>query len=77
MLKCREVTELGSDHLDRRTSAGKRLQIQLHLIICKHCRRFLRHLDRSRQTGAAIARRLWSRDEQAADRVLASLKKPD
>lgn len=77
MLKCRDVTELGSDHLDGHTSAAKKLQVQLHLMICKHCRRFMRHLDHSRQTGAAIARRLWRGDDQAAKHIMESLKKSD
>ncbi len=77
MLKCRDVTALGSDHLDGHTSTAKKLQVQLHLKICKHCRRFVRHLNRSRQTGAAIARRLWRGDDQAAARIMESLKTPD
>jgi len=40
MLSCKEVTHLVSQGLDRRLSAGERLRMRLHFLICRGCTRF-------------------------------------
>lgn len=53
MLRCREVTEIvGTDHIVG-APWRTRLQVRLHLMICRHCRAYVRSL---RQL-AQIARR--------------------
>jgi anti-sigma factor ChrR (cupin superfamily) len=44
MLNCREVTEKASDYLEQTLSWQQRLSIRLHLLVCHHCRRYLRQL---------------------------------
>ncbi len=44
MLKCKDVSELVSQGLDRRLSWTARVQIKLHLLICKNCQHYLRQL---------------------------------
>ena len=44
MLKCREVTEQASALIDGELSWMPRLQMRLHLAMCKHCSRFVRQL---------------------------------
>lgn len=43
---CKEVCEHADDYIDVDGGAppGRRLGFRLHLLICKHCRRFLRQL---------------------------------
>ncbi|MEQ8857383.1 MAG: zf-HC2 domain-containing protein [Pseudomonadales bacterium] len=44
MLTCREVTERSTDLLEGASSALDRVRIYAHLAMCRHCRRFNRHL---------------------------------
>lgn len=51
MLRCREVTRLhASDELERATLAT-RIGVRLHLMMCRHCRRYVREL---RRIGEAV-----------------------
>ena len=54
MLRCREVTELVGADTVVRAPLRTRLRVQLHLLMCRHCRAYVRSL---RQL-AATARRL-------------------
>ncbi len=40
MISCKRATELVSHGLDERLSAGQRLRLAAHLLICSFCRRF-------------------------------------
>jgi predicted anti-sigma-YlaC factor YlaD len=40
MLSCKEATRLMSDAQDRKLGLAERLQLDLHLAICKGCRNF-------------------------------------
>ncbi|MFZ0258178.1 MAG: zf-HC2 domain-containing protein [Gammaproteobacteria bacterium] len=44
MLNCRQVTNRASDYLDEALPFWERLQMQLHLALCHHCRRYLKQL---------------------------------
>jgi anti-sigma factor RsiW len=44
MLKCRDVLAFGSAYVDGAQSPGARLALQAHLLICAHCRQYIRHL---------------------------------
>lgn len=44
MLKCREVAEESGDYIDRTMSRRRAFQTKIHLLLCGHCRRFVRHL---------------------------------
>ncbi|MFT6551780.1 MAG: putative anti-sigma-YlaC factor YlaD [Zhongshania marina] len=73
MLNCKQFTDLASDHIDLQHTGWKRVEIRLHLMICRHCRRFSRHLDRSRQTGAAIAEQLWRSDSEQSEAIFSKI----
>lgn len=49
MLKCKEVTHLLSEALDRKLALGERVPLSLHLAMCKGCRNYGRQLDLLRQ----------------------------
>jgi anti-sigma factor RsiW len=44
MMSCRELTELITEYLDGALPFGRKLQFQLHLGLCRHCRTYLRQL---------------------------------
>ena len=44
MLKCREITERASDFLDATLPWHVRLQVRLHLIMCRFCREYVRQM---------------------------------
>lgn len=44
MLSCKDVANRASDYLDNQTNTNLRWQMRLHLMMCSHCRRFMRHL---------------------------------
>lgn len=51
MLKCRDVLMLGSAHVDGTQTPGARLALRAHLLMCGHCRRYIRSL---RLTAASL-----------------------
>jgi anti-sigma factor ChrR (cupin superfamily) len=44
MLKCRDIAAHASDRLDGQLSWRQSLGYGVHLLVCGHCRQFLRHL---------------------------------
>jgi predicted anti-sigma-YlaC factor YlaD len=44
MLKCQEVTGRASDYIDGDLNILSRFRIRLHLLTCRHCRRFMRQM---------------------------------
>lgn len=59
MLSCREVTRLMASDGFQGARLLRRLELRVHLLYCRHCRRYVREL----QEIAAAARRLLL-DEQ-------------
>lgn len=53
MLNCREITERASDFLDATLPWHVRLQVRLHVMMCRYCREYIRQL-------ALVARTLRS-----------------
>ena len=41
MLSCKDITAQASDFHDKQMKGWQRLQFQLHLYMCKNCRRFM------------------------------------
>lgn len=44
MKTCKETSELLSESMDRPLTWQERWAIRLHLLMCRHCSRFKRHL---------------------------------
>ena len=44
MLTCKEASKLVSESLDRRLPLGLRVALRLHLMMCRLCSRYKRHL---------------------------------
>lgn len=71
MLTCREVTECASDYLDGNLPFGRRLAFRLHLMMCRHCRRYVDQLARTVALVRAAGRE--ATDPEAVDRIVAAL----
>jgi predicted anti-sigma-YlaC factor YlaD len=41
---CKDISDTASDYLEGPTTLLQRLQLRLHLTICKHCRRYVKQL---------------------------------
>jgi anti-sigma factor RsiW len=61
MLSCREVTERASALIDRELSWSERLQMRIHLAMCRHCSRFVSQL---RLLRAALRQRARASDAE-------------
>ena len=44
MFKCKEVTRLVSESLDRKLPLYQRIGVRIHLLMCKFCARFKKQL---------------------------------
>jgi anti-sigma factor RsiW len=44
MLNCREITERASDYVDGRLPWPARMQVRMHLFMCRFCSEYLRQL---------------------------------
>jgi len=53
MITCQQITSLVTAYLEGHLSPWNRLRFQLHLGICRHCRRYLRQM---RTTIATLGR---------------------
>lgn len=53
MLTCRQLVAQSSDLLDGQLGIRQRLALRRHLLLCRHCRRFMRQL---RLTQATLRR---------------------
>lgn len=50
MLNCREITERTSDYLDAALPWPVRLQVRMHLLMCRFCREYVRQMQLLRET---------------------------
>ena len=44
MLCCRDLTELVTEYLERRLALWDRLRFQMHVVMCGHCRAYLKQM---------------------------------
>ncbi len=54
MMSCREVCDHASDFIEAELPLRSRLRLGLHLLICRHCARFMRYLRLAGRVSAAI-----------------------
>ncbi|MBV34884.1 zf-HC2 domain-containing protein [Kangiella spongicola] len=53
MLSCKHIVDLGTDYLDQELGFWKKTEMKMHLMICRHCRRYMKQL---KQTIAMLSR---------------------
>lgn len=44
MLSCKHIVDLGTDYLDQELGFWKKTEMKMHLMICGHCRRYIKQL---------------------------------
>ena len=44
MLNCREITERTSDFIDARLPWREKMEVRLHLVMCRFCREYMRQM---------------------------------
>jgi hypothetical protein len=75
MLSCKEVTRIvASGEIDEQ-SPFKRMQLRMHLLMCRHCRRYTAQL----RTIGAMARKAWGPqtvDQATLDRLTKAIIHP-
>jgi predicted anti-sigma-YlaC factor YlaD len=54
MPSCKQICENASDYLEGPSPPLRRLLLRMHLLMCKHCRRFLRQFSLASRTVAAV-----------------------
>lgn len=74
MLKCRDVLAMGSDYVDGAATPGEKLALRLHLLICGHCRRFVRAL---RVTVSTVGQLPLPASELQVEKILAVIPPAD
>jgi predicted anti-sigma-YlaC factor YlaD len=52
MLSCKHTVEQGSDYIEGELSFRRKVEMKMHLMICVHCRRYVKQL---RQTISMLA----------------------
>lgn len=70
MLSCREISERGSELLEGRASWRVWAAARLHLMMCRHCYRYLQQL---RLTRAVLRRVPTGKPPVDAQRVLSAI----
>ena len=83
MLSCKDVTQLISRSMDHSLPIGKRIGVRLHLLMCKFCSRYERHLLLIRETVRGIVATEGkpgepgeTLSEEAKERIRKSLRNP-
>lgn len=66
MLKCRDIGHQASDYTDGNLTWRRSLGYGLHLLICGHCRTFVRHLHTTIAFTRALPEKEILSDEQIA-----------
>jgi anti-sigma factor ChrR (cupin superfamily) len=73
MLKCKDIADLSSDYLDGTLPLRKRLAIRLHLMMCGHCRRYLKSLQMVITTLGRSKQPI--EDEARVDKIIDKIKR--
>ncbi len=67
MLSCKEVTWLCASEELRRAPLARRLAVRLHLMMCTHCRRYVRQLRLIGMAAREEVRRLLPNPRRVAE----------
>lgn len=67
---CKAHMEAASAMIDGEMSWSARLKLRVHLLICKHCRRYFKQLDTICDALGQVCEEEHDHEEQATDRLL-------
>lgn len=71
MLKCKDIPEHASDYVERTLDRRTRAMFRLHLLLCRHCRRFVRQF--RTLLGAFGRKRPPALSEERVERIVKAL----
>ncbi len=71
MLSCKQVATLASEYIDGNTDTRLNWKIRMHLMMCSHCRRFIRHLKITNTVARSVLAETQDKD---VDEVLKKIK---
>ncbi len=82
MLCCREISKLVSESMERQLPLGQRIQVRMHLMLCRLCAGFARQTRLLRRAAKQDSQRLAgdsstpdaTLSEEARDRIKAALR---
>ena len=85
MLRCREISKLVSESMDRDLPFRRRLEVRMHLMMCRLCSGFARQMRLLRRGARENPERLGSEEsapearlsEEARERIKAALRNGD
>lgn len=71
MLKCRDISHKAGDYVEEQLTFKSRLAYSVHLLLCGHCRLFLKHF----RTTIAYTKAISIDDQPSDQQVSAILEK--
>lgn len=69
MMNCKEVTKLISSDEYLSESWGRRLQVRLHLLMCRHCSRLARQISLLKSGSRQLRERMETLDASALENL--------
>ncbi|WP_397378139.1 zf-HC2 domain-containing protein [Pseudomonas sp.] len=69
MLSCKALVARSSEFLDGELGIGQRMSVRMHLVMCRHCRRFIKQMRLSQ----AVLRKLPQGQNAELDALAAKL----
>lgn len=76
MLSCRDITQKANDYLEKDLPFAARMNVKMHLLICIHCRRYIKQLQTTIHTlGRIQPPAANTATEQQIQQVVELLKK--
>jgi len=73
MLKCKEISQMSSDYLDKNLNWKEAFSLRIHIAMCKHCHRFVQHLRLTIECAKGMKEELTSTD--SVDHVINNMTK--
>jgi len=72
MLKCKEISEQASEIVDGNVSGLYKLKIQMHLLMCTHCRSFVQKIKLTKQMVSQLT--LTPASDEKVDQIMDSIE---
>ncbi len=64
MITCRDISDTASDYLDGPTTFMQRFGLRFHLIVCQHCRRYVKQLNLASRVAQSVSSASEPTDEE-------------
>jgi len=74
MLSCKDITENANSYLDKELPFFTRMKVNLHLMMCVHCKRYVEQLNATIRTLGNLKRADETVSEEVVDNVVNNLK---